>query len=177
MTKPINTLAIEKGTGRSWRSWLKFLETIDARNLSHKEIADRVYKTGDASGWWAQSVATAFEQHIGRRAAGQDGDGTFQVSATAMVEGPMDAALARWLSLVAGAADFGGVAISRNPEVSRTEKWRWWRCGLADASRINLGISDRPGGKAGVGLSHEKLESAEAVEQWREYWKALLAQL
>jgi hypothetical protein len=79
-TKPINTAAIEKGTGRSWNEWLAFLESIGAEKLSHKQIAERVTASGHTSGWWSQSIAVAYEQSIGRRLPGQVEDGTFQAS-------------------------------------------------------------------------------------------------
>jgi hypothetical protein len=60
-TKPINTAAIEKGTARSWPDWLAFLGAIGADKLTHKEIAEHVAATGDASDWWAQSIAVAYE--------------------------------------------------------------------------------------------------------------------
>ena len=105
-TKPINTAAIEKGTGRSWEDWLAFLKSIDAEKLSHKEIAERVAATGDATGWWSQSIAVAFEQSIGRRVPGQDNDGTFQVSATKTLPGTMDEALVAWAALVGDRKEF-----------------------------------------------------------------------
>lgn len=80
MIQPVNADAITKGTAQSWKEWLAFLEAINAHSMPHDEIARRVRETGDASGWWAQTIAVAYEQHIGRRVPGQASDGTFQVS-------------------------------------------------------------------------------------------------
>ena len=98
-TKPISTAAIEKGTARSWQDWLAFLEEIGADRLSHKEIAERVAATGDASGWWSQSIAVAYEQRIGRRRPGQRSDGTYQASASRTIPGTRDEALVAWSAL------------------------------------------------------------------------------
>lgn len=46
----------------------------------------------------------------------------------------MDEALDRWLRLVGDRKEFDGVVFGRAPKVSRTEKRRFWRCGLADGS-------------------------------------------
>jgi len=99
-TRPSSTAGIEKGTGRPWEDWLAFLEKIGAAGLSHKEIAERIAATGDASGWWAQSITVAYEQHIGRRVAGQDNDGAFQVATARTFLGNMDAALDAWVALI-----------------------------------------------------------------------------
>jgi hypothetical protein len=176
-TKPINTAAIEKGTGRSWQEWLAFLKSIDAEKLSHKEIAERVAATGHASGWWSQSIAVAFEQSIGRRVPGQGSDGTFQASATRTLPGTMDEALVAWAALVGDRKEFDGVAVTRGPETSRSQNFCYWRCGLADGSRVSMSFYEKAPGRAAIGLGHEKLESASEVERWREFWKGLLKQL
>jgi hypothetical protein len=176
-TKPIKTAGIEKGTGRSWDDWLAFLKSIDAKNLSHKEIAEHVAGTGDATGWWSQSIAVAFEQSIGRRVPGQDRDGMFQVSASRIIPGTMDEALVAWAALIGDRKEFDGVAVARGPETSRSEKFCYWRCGLADGSRVSMSFYAKSPGRAAIGLGHDKLQSADDVERWRGYWKGLLNEL
>ncbi len=176
MSQPISTLAIEKGTGRPWEEWLAYLESINAPQLSHKEIAKKVYDKG-APGWWAQTVTVAYEQHIGRRVPGQDCDGEFSVSVGKTLDGTFDQALETWVKLVGGRNEFSEITISRAPEITTTDKWRYWRCGLADGSRVNVNIYQKVPGKAALSVQHEKLESSEQVEHWRPYWKELLKKL
>jgi len=95
MAKGVNIATIEKNTGKTWDEWLEFLEGIDAKNLTHKEIAQRIHDAG-TPGWWTQAVTVAYEQHIGRRAPGQDNDGTFTITASKTLDGTMDEALATW---------------------------------------------------------------------------------
>ena len=173
----MNTAAIEKATGKSWADWLAFLETINAKDLPHKEIAQRVHEDGGVSGWWSQGITVAYEQHIGRRQPGQDCNGEFTVSVSKTLAGTMNKALKQWLALVADRHEFSDIPISRPGEVSRTDKWRYWRCGLADGSRVNANIYQKEPGKVSIGLEHDKLESSEQVEHWRAFWKELLASL
>jgi len=176
-TKPISTTAIEKGTARSWQDWLAFLEEIGADRLSHKEIAERVAATGDASGWWSQSIAVAYEQRIGRRRPGQRSDGTYQASASRTIPGTRDEALVAWSALTGQRKEFDGVAVERGPETSGSADFRYWRCALADGSRVSMTFNDKDDGRAAIGLGHERLASEADVERWRAFWKALLAQL
>ncbi|MGQ0445087.1 MAG: hypothetical protein ACT4O2_08180 [Beijerinckiaceae bacterium] len=169
--------SVKTGTGKAWRDWLAFLEKIDAHSLPHKEIARRVREECNISGWWAQSIAVAYEQHIGRRAPGQQCDGSFQVSVSRTFPGSMDSLLARWQMKLQGRRQLSGVAIARGPDVTSTDKWRYWRCGLADGSRVSAGIGARQGGKAVLGIGHENLDSPEAIERWRAFWKEELAGL
>ena len=177
MAQTISKQAIEKGTGKSWDDWLGFFESINAAKLTHKEIAQKAYDRGDVPGWWAQMVTVAYEQHIGRRVPGQDCDGQFAASISKTINGTMDDALKQWQDLVKGKKDFSDVTISDGPKVSQTDKWRYWRAGLADGSRLNVNIYQKSPGKAGLGIDHEKLESDQQAEHWRAYWKQLLTNL
>lgn len=175
MLTVISPEAIEKGTGRSWSDWLVFFEKIGAANLTHKEIAQKAFDEGGAPSWWCQMVTVAYEQEIGRRVPGQDCNGKFSVSVGKTLSGTMDKVLNDWQRFMAGRKEFSHVAISRGPEVSQTDKWRYWRCGLADGARLNVNIYEKEPGKATLSVQHEKLESVEQVEHWRSYWKSVLA--
>lgn len=174
MPQAISIQSIEQNTGKTWSEWLEFFESIGASELSHKEIAEKVYTAGAAPSWWGQMVTVAYEQHIGRRIPGQDCSGSFAVSAGKTLDGTMDEALARWLGLVDGMDAFSDIAVSRGPDISQTDKWRYWRCGLADGSRVNVNIYQKSPGKAALSVQHEKLESTEQSDHWRAFWKATL---
>jgi hypothetical protein len=131
--------------------------------MSHKDIAAALLRAHSLSQWWAQMLTVQYEQVIGRRVAGQDCSGSFSVSVSKTLPGTPDDALAHWLALVAGCREFSDIAISREPTVSHTEKWRYWRCGLADGSRVNVNISHKSTDKTALSVQHEKLESAEQV--------------
>jgi hypothetical protein len=176
MTQPMSVKAIENSTGKSWEEWLKFFKKIDAEKLTHKEIAQKVYAAG-TPGWWSQMVTVAYEQHIGRRVAGQDCNGEYSVSVGRTVDGTMDNAMERWVSLVGEQKEFSDIAISRGPDVSKTEKWRYWRSGLSDGSVVNVNIYEKAPDKAALSIQHEKLESTDQVEHWRTYWKAFTTKL
>ena len=89
----------------------------------------------------------------------------------------MDSVLARWQAAMEGREALAGIAITRGPEVSRTDKWRYWRCSLADSSRVSVTIGNKDNGKSVLGVGHERLVSPRDLERWRTFWKAELAGL
>jgi hypothetical protein len=91
--------------------------------------------------------------------------------------GSMDTVLARWQAAMAGRKQLAGVAISDGPDVSRTDRWRYWRCSLANGTWVSVGIGDKDHGKAVLGIGHERLDSPQAVERWRAFWREQLAGL
>ena len=170
---------ISRGTKRTWAQWLEFLDAEGARELPHKEIAQRIVATGDSSPWWAQTITVEYERHIGRRAVGQDHKGSWNVSASRTLEGTPDELLARWRAHVAGREEFNDLPVAGEPSITRTENRRVWRVPLLDASRVAVSFDQRGRAppKAAITVTHERLHGAEAVEPWRAIWKSLLAEL
>lgn len=192
MTKPMNTASIEKATGLSWTDWLEFFGSINASELSHHEIAVHAYdflaklpngpgmsshRPGGqtTTGWWSQNVTVAYEQHIGRRQPGQRKDGTYEVSVTKTIEGSLDDAMNYWLYKIADLDGFKDVVYEGQPGMSVTNKWRHWRVGLADGSKVIASTMQKTPNKAQLAVANQKLTSPEAVELWRKYWKQFLA--
>lgn len=177
MTKPAATESFATGTGRSWAQWLAFLEDEGADRMSHADIAKLIVATGDASGWWALGITVAYEQHIGRRAPGQRSDGTFEVSVSRTLPGDMDAVMSRWERHVSAMQVHDGVEAAGLPERTETPKWRYWRCTLADGSKVTATVSARSADSAGLTVTHARLAGDDAKERWRKYWKTVLGDL
>ena len=176
MPGSISDEAIERGTSRTWSEWMNWFESASAADKSHTEIARQINEETDDGGWWAQMLTVAFEQEIGRRVPGQDCEGEFSVSTSKTLNLSLDQALEWWLKAVDDHNSFCEVAVSGAPEVSRTDKWRYWRARLADGSRINIHIYEKAPGKSTLTVMHEKLESTDQIEYWRACWKAFLKQ-
>lgn len=182
MTKAQGVGPYEKVTNREWPEWVALIDGMGGRELSHPDIVPLVQKELahlelKNHSWWAQGLTIAYEQHIGRRIPGQQGDGTFAASASKTVPGSMDEALAAWTALVDARAEFNGLEITEQPTTSATEKWRYWRCVLEDDSRVNATVNESAPGKARVAVQHSRLPSPEAVAESKAFWKALLAGL
>lgn len=176
MVQAISNEAIERGTGKPWEHWREYLDDIGASEMSHKEIARQLHGRGGVDGWWSQMLTVAYEQHIGRRVPGQGCDGEFSVSVTKTISGDIDGALSWWLEAVDGMEAFSEIPVSIGPDVRQTEKWRYWRAGMADGSRVTVHIHQKTAGKAGLAIMHEKLESTEQLEHWRAWWKQFLVE-
>ena len=145
--------------------------------MPHPEIAERIRKTGDASGWWAQSITVAFEQHIGRRDPGQRSDGSFEVSVTRTMRGERETVYRLACALFDTRNSFDGVAIDGAARTSVTPKRSYWRAGLADGTAVTVAVEDKGGGKALVALMHQKLGRADDIARWRGFWKEVLGRI
>ena len=182
MTKPQSVGPYVKVTKRGWPEWVAVIDAMGGRELSHPDIVPLVqhelaHLELKNHGWWAQGITIAYEQHIGRRIPGQQGDGTFAASASKTIPGSMDAAITAWTALVAGRRSFNGLEVTDAPTTSATAKWRYWRCGLEGDSRVNVTVNESGPGKCRVAVQHSQLGSPEAAAECKAYWKAQLASL
>lgn len=175
MTQSISDEAITSATGHPLSYWVEFLDALDGREMPHKQIATLLHDEAGVQSWWSQMLTVAYEHHIGRRVPGQDCDGEFSLSVSRTLHGrSMDDVLAWWIDTVGGAESFSDIPITRGPDTSATENWRYWRAGLADGSAVNVNIHEKATGKISLGIQHEKIESGEQAEHWRSFWKGFL---
>lgn len=172
-----------RATGIPWEEWTLHLEQAGGSSLDHQELARvagaLIEERGECSNpdWWAQSVAVAFERHIGRRTTGQVGDSTFQASCSRTLVGSLDQVADAWAGWAgAGRLPLGAsLSLQGKPRLSSTEKWRYWRCDLSDGTRlvVTVGRSPRPD-RSVLTIVQEGLPSAESRERSRDAWRAVL---
>lgn len=158
--------AVKAATGKDWSKRRTFLDKTGAAENPHKQIVFDLHAKG-LPGWWAQSVTVGYERMIGRRAVGQRCDGAFWASASRMVVGDIDTALARWLSLIGDRVDYGDAVAEGPPRVSESANWRYWKLDLDDGSRVSVTICSKGADKAILAVGHEKVADAGAAARWK----------
>lgn len=177
MTKPQDTDSIEKATDQSWTEWMTWLNKIGAGNLTHTEIARLVHERLDGQvespGWWAQSITVAYEQASGRRAPGQRSDGSFEVSVSKTKEGSREAVFADMQDMLIELKECTGVQITA-VKTSITPVRSYWKASLIDGSRVVLSIEQKTENKTLIVITHTKLQTVKATEEWRAYWKLFM---
>lgn len=179
-TRAESISGIERASGRAWDAWVELFEAQNAAKLSHPEIAkiarQAMPDTLANPDWWAQGTAIAYEQHAGLRVPGQSSDGFFRVSASRTMPLDRDAAIQAWVAAHGEAAEHRGCEVQK-PRSSRTEKRSFWRFDLEGAGRIEVSAAPKGDDKVTLGVNHEGMTSGEEIEEWRAYWKSLLASL
>lgn len=179
MTRPINTDSIEKATGKSWEQWVRELEDSGARQLSHADLARKLYDqlagSLDNHGWWAQGITVAYEQHIGKRVPGQLANGLFElaVSKTAVASRhDLFRQVTEWFekqNQLNGSAPL-------KPRSSQTPKRSTWRCDFADGSKFSATIEDNRE-KSKLVLSHTAIPTKQEADDWKDFWRHTAEQL
>lgn len=179
MVKATNTDAIEKASGQDWATWRAQLDALGGATLSHADLANaaatRLSELGvESADWWAQGIAVAYEQAIGRRAPGQRADGTHEVSVSKTFGRDLDHTLEAWSAVMAEADEHRGKTLSE-PQVSSTEKWRYWRAEFDDGTKLLATIGWRSNGKPYAAVTHSAFASGDGLPEWKTHWRDLLS--
>lgn len=179
MVKATSTTAIERASGLGWSSWTRHLDSLGGASLSHAQLAaaakQRLTELGvERSDWWAQGIAVAYEQAIGRRAPGQRADGSHEMSVSKTFGRDLDHTLETWIATVADAADHRGLA-SGAATVTSSEKWRYWRTVFTDGTKLVVTIGLRANGKPYAAVTHSGFDGGDRIEAWATYWRERLA--
>lgn len=169
--------AIERTTGRSWDEWLAFMDQIDAKRLTHHQIASELLKELDGVvdniGWWAQSVAVAYEQHAGRRVPGQRPDGTFQTSVSKSTKSGMKHLMDAWAAFAADDEDVVEL-IDGEVRVSGTDNRITWRAKAQDGSAIVVISEPKKNGTAALVVQQMGLQTPELNVEAKERWAVVV---
>ena len=142
MVKPASTDKIHATTGMAFADWAALLDVKGARELSNKEIAGLVFATGNSPGWWAQTIAVAYEQHIGRRQPGQRADGRFSASVSRALPMPAAKAFEVWRGQMEGETDICGLTRRGGPTTNVTASGLNWRCRTGDGPWATVNFLD-----------------------------------
>jgi pimeloyl-ACP methyl ester carboxylesterase len=165
--------AIRRGTGRGWEEWFDLLDEWGAEERAHKEIARWLHYEHAVDGWWAQSVTVSYERARGMRAVHERPEG-FSVTAQKTVAVPVErlydafvdeSARERWLP--------GGELHERTATRPRLARFDWGD----DGTRVVVGFTAKGDAKSTVGLEHERLADAAAVERMKPFWRERLGVL
>jgi hypothetical protein len=168
---------IRERTGMGWEEWFELLDSWDAEQLPHTDIARRVAELRGTPilGWDAQAVATSFERSRGMRAVGErcgpDGfvasaSKTIAVHAGEIFEAVVDPGWrAGWL-----------------PDLDLVErtvtKPKSARFDVGDGrTRLLVTVTPKTPEKATIAAEQSRLAGPGELEQQRAFWRAALVVL
>ncbi len=175
----MNIASIEKATQKPWEQWVKELDDSGSSELSHTEIARKLYaELGgkvENHGWWAQGITVAYEQHIGKRVPGQLADGLFELAISKTIAKPRDVVFLQVTEWLEQQVEFNGCA-QLKARSSTTPKRSNWRCDFSDKSKFAATV-EGDNKKSKLVLSHTAVPSKTEADNWKVYWKNVANQL
>ena len=155
--------AIQRGSGRTWDEWFAILDAWDAPTKGHTAIARHIAVDHGVDGWWAQNVTVGYERARGLRAVNQRPDG-YSVNASRTYPVSVQTLFARMTEQP------GDGLRLRTSQPDRSARFDV----LENGTKVSATFSGRGPEKASVQLQQVGLPDPEAVEAWRQKWRAYL---
>ena len=165
--------AILARTGRTWQQWTHELDTHEAAEMPHREIAALVHEQYGVDSWWSQNVTVGYERIKGLRERGQRRDGgyeagksrTYGVAVGALFEAwADDGSRRRWLGQVDTSV--------RTATAPRNLRLQW-----PDGTIVVVGFTDKGEARSSLALVHQKLPDRDACERAKAEWSVRLEAL
>jgi uncharacterized protein YndB with AHSA1/START domain len=166
--------AVRRATGKDWGQWTKILDARGAADMPHKQIAEMLHDDLGVGDWWAQMVTVGYEQARGLRRVGETCKGDFKISATKIVDVPVDRLFSafaddklrrKWL----GDHDWT-IRKSTRPKSLRIT----WEDGKTS---LNVNLYPKGAGKSSAQIEHAKLPDEKAAAKWKKFWRGKVEDL
>jgi len=156
--------AVRKQTGRDWAEWTKLLDSHQASDKPHREIAALVSSVGTPD-WWTQMVTVGYERIRGLRDRGQRRGGayeatksrTFKVDVETLFDAFANARTRRrWLPVKI-------TVRTATPHKSMRIKWD-------DGTTVAIGFLPKGDGKSAVAVQHQGLPAKASIDETKKMW-------
>lgn len=179
MTKPQATKGIEKATNKSWQQWMNELDEMGARDMTHTEIARKLYDQLDGKlenhGWWAQGISVAYEQQIGRCVPGQLANGKFEIAVSKTVGLSSEELFECAVAWMESQHDLNNHVVNK-PRSSQTPKRSNWRCNFDDGSKLTATVEEA-GEKSKIVVAVTDVPSKGLADEWKTFWQEHIIKL
>ncbi len=165
--------AVRNATGKDWTEWTSLLDGADAANLPHPDIAALAGAEPGVSGWWAQTVAVAYERFRGLRDVGQRRGGGYDVNKSKTIPVPVSALFRAFEDLETRARWLPDTSVTiRTATVDKSLRMR-----LADDTPLDAYFTSKGEAKSAVSLQHRGLPDKATAERMKAFWGERLTAL
>ena len=173
-------------TGQGLDHWFAVLDGFGGVGKGHSALARHLHDDHGVNGWYSQGITVAYERARGARALNQRMSGDYEVSVTKTVNGDTRAVAraftdvrrrAKWLSeadselsaaLTAALRAKSSKGFVIRPDGMGRYRYKW------GTTTVQFYLIPKGAGRTSVVVTHLKLESAAALEERRQQWRAAL---
>ena len=157
-------------TGRTWKQWVRVLDSDGAADMPHRDIAALLHRKHDVPDWWAQTVTVGYERIKGLRDRGQRRGGGYEAGKTRTFGVPVKALYDAWANEAARRTWLGRddvrVRTATSPKGMRLQ----W----PDGTVVIVAFSPKGRSKSMAVVTHTKLADRSSLEHAKRYWAARL---
>jgi hypothetical protein len=157
---------IKEKTGCTWDRWVFALDRLGAEKMTHREIADLVFKKYKVDGWWSQTVTVGYERIKGLRAKGQRRDGSYEASKSRTFNVPVGRLFDAWTDTSVRRRWLNEPGV----RIRTATKPKSIRLGHSDGRIVAVWFTPKGDTKSSVAVTHAKLPDPETANILKQYW-------
>ncbi len=191
---PLTDESVKAATGRTWAEWFAYLDVRGGPSQGRREIGNHLYADLKVDHWWVSAINVQYESHCGVKEKDGRGKGYF-ICSTKTIAAPVAKVYGAWASASSLDAWFGGgnshdpadgVAFE-NADGNRGEfkrvrpnkdlRFSWQGDGADSESIVDVVFQDKGGGKTGLLVNHDRIQSREEADGLRAAWAEALNRL
>lgn len=180
---------ITEKTGRPLAYWFDVLDRFGAVEKGHTKAARHLHADHHVPGWYAQGITVTYERARGVRAVNQRVDGTYEMSASKVI----DAVTADIVNTISSKRRRGSWLIDVDPDLAKalttaldsksargfriradglgTFRYKW------GTTTVQWYVTPTATGKKSVVVANGKLAGPEMLEERRKLWRTALKAL
>lgn len=189
---PINNESCQAATGKTMSEWFEILDSRGGPKQGRKAINDHLFGELKLDPWWCTTLVVEYENHHGLKEKDGLGKGYF-ICSTKTIAAPVDKVYAAWTNAAeldkwfgggnkanvsdGGSFENAGGAKGTYKRVRENKDLRFtWDAGTAP-SLVDVVFTDKGGGKTGLLVNHDRIQTREEADGIREAWAEALSKL
>jgi len=188
--QPMTDEACKAATGKTMAEWYAAIDAIDGLKIGRREVGNFLYEACNKEAWWPGALTVEYERHHNKVEKDGRPKGYF-ICSTKTLNVPVDEAYNAWTSEAALAPWFGkGVKVDLqeggelvDPDGNRATFKRirenkdlrfTWVGENGDESLVDVVFTDKGGGKTGLLINHDRLQTKAEADGIRRAWSEAL---
>ncbi|MGB8938761.1 MAG: hypothetical protein WCD21_00745 [Streptomyces sp.] len=177
ITEKLSAEALREATGKTWPQWFALLDAWDGTSHNHTEIARHIREEHGTDGWYAQSVAVAYEQERGLREVGQSSTGAWRTSGSKTIATSAARAIEAFTDETVRTRWLPGIDLTLRTHRPAKSVTADFKDATGTTTRISVGATVKTPEKTTVAVAHEKLRDAAEVATYKKFWHERLTEL
>lgn len=189
---PLTDVACREATGRTIAEWMAYLDAWGAQGKGRRAISDHVFVELKVDAWWVATLNVAYEAASGQTEKDGRPKG-YCICCTKTIEAPIDEVYAAWTDLAHLTRWFGATHLEvteggalRDADgntgvfkrIRPNKDLRFeWKGASGDSSLVDMTLTDKGGGKTGVLVNHDRIQTRAEADGLRAAWGDALTTL
>lgn len=191
---PLTDDSVRSATGKGWQQWFDELDAKGGPAVGRRPLNEFLFGECKVDAWWTPTIVSEYEAARGVKEKDGIAKG-YTICATKTIVGAVDKVYAQWASAAAmdkwlgsghsGEVADGGTVKNSDGDVLSFKRVRenkdlrfgYEHEGVTPGTTVDVAFADKGGGKTGLTITHDRLQTRADADALRAGWGEALDRL